>query len=57
MGHPENSPEVNALMAEIAKSETAQAWCKGCNDWTVVNAAYSKYIKGEVESCSRCRGK
>ena len=57
MGHPENSPEVNALMAEIAKSETAQAWCKGCNDWTVVNAAYSKYIKGEVESCNRCRGK
>lgn len=54
-GHPENSPEINELMAEVAKTETAPAWCLGCNDWTVVNAAYSKYIKGEVSSCGRCR--
>ena len=54
-GHPENSPEVNELMTAIGKADTAQAWCKGCQDWTIVNAAYSKYIQGEISSCKRCR--
>ena len=42
-------------MEAIGNTETAQAWCKGCNDWAVVNAAYSKYIQGEIQSCQRCR--
>jgi len=56
MTHPENSPEVNKLMAEIAKSDTCQVWCKGCGDWRVMNAAYAVVIKtGEIESCGKCR--
>ena len=55
-GHPENSPEVNKLMKEIAKTDTCQVWCKGCQDWRVMNAAYAAIIKtGEIESCGKCR--
>ena len=58
MGHPENSPEVNKLMAEIGKAETVDVWCKGCQDWRKMNAAYAAIIKtGEIESCSHCRDK
>lgn len=57
MTHPENSPEVNELMEEIAKSDVCDVWCKGCQDWRKANAAYAKYLQGEIESCGRCRGK
>ena len=54
--HPENSPEVNNLMAEIAKGDTCDVWCKGCQDWRKMNSAYAAIIKtGEIESCSYCR--
>ena len=55
MTHPENSPEVNELMREIAKADTCKVWCKGCQDFRVMNAAYAKYLQGEIDSCSRCR--
>ena len=56
MSHPENSPEVNELLTEIAKSDTCQVWCKGCQDFRTMNAAYAAVIKtGEIESCSKCR--
>ena len=55
-GHPENSPEVNKLMEEVAKSETCDVWCKGCQEWRKMNAAYAKIIgTGEIESCGKCR--
>ena len=54
-GHPENSPEVNELMAEIGRTEVVQVWCKGCQDFRPVNAAYAKYLQGEIESCHRCK--
>jgi len=54
--HPENSPEVNNLIAEIGRSEVVQMWCKGCQDFRPVNAAYARIIKtGEIESCACCR--
>ena len=56
MTHPENSPEVNKLMEEIAKADTCDVWCKGCGDWRKMNAEYAKYIKtGEIENCGKCR--
>jgi len=54
-GHPENSPEVNKLMEEIAKHDTCDVWCKGCGDWRKMNAAYAKILQGEIESCGKCR--
>ena len=55
-GHPENSPEVNELMAFVSKDETCDVWCKGCNDWRKMNAKYAKIIStGEIESCGKCR--
>ena len=54
--HPENSQEVNQLMEELAKhNDVTNVWCKGCEDWRPVNTAYAKYLKGEIEQCSRCR--
>ena len=54
--HPENSPEVNKLMEEIAKSDVCDVWCEGCQDWRKMNAAYAKIIKtGSIESCGKCR--
>ena len=56
MSHPENSPEVNEIMAEIAKSDVCEVWCKGCQAFRKMNAAYAAIIKtGEIESCSMCR--
>lgn len=55
-GHPENSPEVNRLMEEIAKHDTCDVWCKGCQDWRKMNANYARIIgTGEIESCGICR--
>lgn len=53
--HPENSPEVNKIMEEIAKTDTCDVWCKGCNDWRKMNASYAKFLQGEIESCGKCR--
>jgi hypothetical protein len=54
--HPENSPEVNQLITELAKhNDVIKVWCKQCNDWRPVNAAYVKYLGGEIENCSKCR--
>ena len=56
MTHPENSPEVNKIMEEIGKAEVCDVWCKGCQDWRKMNAAYAKIIgTGEIESCGKCR--
>ena len=56
MTHPENSPEVNEMMAEIAKADTCDVWCKGCGDWRKMNTAYAKFIKtGEIDQCGKCR--
>jgi len=56
MTHPENSPEVNAIMQEIAKADTCEVWCEGCQDFRTMNAAYASIIKtGEIESCGKCR--
>ena len=54
-GHPENSPEVNEMMAAIGKAEIVQVWCKSCEEFVPMNAAYAKYLSGEIESCSKCR--
>ena len=54
-GHPENSPEVNELMDAIGKAEVVQVWCKSCEKFVPTNAAYAKYLSGEIESCSKCR--
>lgn len=53
--HPENSPETNDLVAEIAKHEAVDVWCKGCQAFRKVNAAYAKYLQGEIEECHVCR--
>jgi len=54
-GHPENSPEVNEMMAAVGKAEVVEVWCKGCEAFRPMNAAYAKYLKGEIEACSKCR--
>ena len=52
--HPENSPEINEMMETIAKHDTVEVWCKGCQAFRPVNASYAKYLGGEIESCSKC---
>jgi hypothetical protein len=54
--HPENSPETNELISEISKIETVDVWCKCCEGFTKMNAAYAKYLSGEINCCSKCRG-
>jgi hypothetical protein len=54
-GHSENSPEVNELMAAMGKVEVVEVWCKGCQTFRPMNATYAKYLKGEIESCAKCR--
>ena len=56
-GHPENSPEINELMGEIGKIDVVQVWCKGCEAFRPMNAAYAKYLSGEIESCTACNKK
>lgn len=53
-GHPENTPEVNKMLAEVGKVDVVQVWCKGCQAFRPMNAAYAKYLSGEIESCSKC---
>jgi hypothetical protein len=54
-GHPENTPEVNEMMAAISEMEVVDVWCKGCQAFRPMNAAYAKHLSGEIESCSKCR--
>jgi 7-cyano-7-deazaguanine synthase in queuosine biosynthesis len=56
-GHPENTPEINEMLAKIGKMDVVQIWCKGCEAFRPVNAAYAKYLGGEIESCQHCRKK
>ena len=53
-GHPENSPEMNELLKAVENVEVVQVWCKGCQAFRPMNAAYAKYLSGEIESCSKC---
>lgn len=53
-GHPENNPEMNEFLQSVGKVEVVQVWCKGCQAFRPMNAAYAKYLSGEIESCSKC---
>ena len=53
-GHPENTPEVNRMMETIGKMEVVDVWCKGCQAFRSMNAAYAKFLSGEIESCGKC---
>ena len=53
--HPENSDQVNELIKGLGNLEVVPVFCNGCNDFTVMNAAYAKILDGEIESCSKCR--
>ena len=52
--HPENDPKVNELINSVGREEVVAIKCK-CGADTVINAAYAKYIKGPLSSCSKCR--
>ncbi len=54
--HPENSPETNELISAIAKHETVDVWCKCCETFRTMNAAYAKFVKGEIDCCTKCKG-
>ncbi len=53
--HPENSPETNELLEAVAKHEVVDVWCKGCNEFVKMNAAYAKHLQGEILQCGKCR--
>lgn len=53
--HPENSEQVNQLIKALGSMEVVDVYCNGCKDFTIMNAAFSKYLDGEIDSCSRCR--
>ena len=53
--HPENSDQVNQMIKGLGSMEVVDVYCNGCKDFTIMNAAYAKYLDGEIESCSRCR--
>lgn len=52
--HPENDPKVNELITSVGNEEVVAIKCK-CGADTVINAAYAKYVRGPLESCSKCR--
>ena len=55
-GHPEmNEGPIGDLVSKIGSMETVEVWCNGCQEFTVMNAAYAKYLQGEIDSCSKCR--
>lgn len=58
LGHPENSPEVNAIANAIGemKFELVDVWCNGCNAFRKMNANFAKHLNGEIQSCAKCRG-
>lgn len=53
--HPENSPEMNEMINKVMKTDVVDVWCKGCQAFRPMNAAYAKYLSGEIESCSKCK--
>ena len=52
--HPEASGPLNALMVSMQGMDTVKVKCK-CGADTIMNAAYAKYVKGTLDSCSSCR--
>ena len=52
--HPEMEEQFPEFKA-IANAEMVDVWCLGCNDWRKMNAAYAKYLQGEIKSCGKCR--
>lgn len=36
--------------------ELVDVYCKGCKGFVKMNAAYARHLKGEIESCAKCRG-
>jgi hypothetical protein len=52
--HPENDPRVNDLINAMNMDEVVPVKCQ-CGADTVINAAYAKYIKSPISSCSKCR--
>ena len=55
--HPEGDPKINEMIRNVNKMEVVEVWCLGCKDWRPMNAAYAKYVGGEIENCSICRDK
>lgn len=53
--HPENSDQVNELVKGLGPMEVVDVYCNGCQDFTIMNAVYAKYLDGEIESCTKCR--
>jgi len=54
--HPEvpgDSP-LGELM-KLSEAEVVDVWCKGCQDWRKMNAAYARILQGEIEACGKCR--
>ena len=55
--HPENEEWMNELIRSVESQELVDVWCLGCKDWRKMNSKFSKYVRGEISSCGRCRGK
>jgi len=54
--HPEmGDGQFGDLIRSIESTERAEAWCLACKKFVAINAAYAKYIQGEIENCSDCR--
>jgi hypothetical protein len=54
--HPENEEWMNELIRSVESQELVDVWCLGCKDWRKMNSQYSKYVKGEINNCGKCRG-
>jgi hypothetical protein len=55
--HPENEEWMNELIRSVSSQELVDVWCSNCDKFVKMNAAFSKYVKGEIKSCGSCRGK
>ena len=56
MNHPEIDGDLGKALAKFGKVELVDVWCTGCNGFVKMNAAYAKYLSGEISSCAKCRG-
>ena len=54
-GHPEVDPSIQELTDFVLSQDVCDVWCKGCGDWRKMNNQYAKYVRGEIESCGKCR--
>lgn len=53
--HPEmQEGPLGELMRSMAGQETVKVKCQ-CGEEVIMNAAYAQYVKGPLESCSKCR--